>query len=509
MGGQTRSNWMKHLLSSRYKLVGSLATVFILGLSLYLLLPQVFSAARPPQEQFEVSTQAFEPDTLFQDEFTDPNSGWPAGDQANASFGYQRPTFYYLEVQEPEGSAAVFRGLNLTDFVAETKALVNFTESPNGDFRYGLAIRRSEKHYYAFTLSPRTGVWQVRKYAPNGVKVLAEDRDSALRGAFQLFTLRVTARGDTFSYDINGHTVANLSDPNYLSGDVGFTVETLDESVVRVIYDSLLIRKLESQPVALAPSDSSSFTAPTPVPPGSTVTPVPPISTPSPTPMVVLARPTPTPSPVPTATPTPPSPNPSLTSTATSEPATPTPSPTPTPTAVPPTQTPPPIATATFRPLNSTPTPTPTASATPTASVPTGTFVLLNPLDPNDPSYGPTEFEWAWTGAVPAGYGFEVRVWREGEPVAGVHNAVEDNQNGNIQSLGENKYRLSVDVRGAAGVQSRSGEYLWTVAFVQISPNYADLGQQAQPARFRFEAGGGDGGGGDGSGGGGGGVGIN
>jgi hypothetical protein len=500
----------KHFLGNRYNLVGSLATVFIFGLSLYLLLPQVFSAARPPQEQLEASTQAFDPDLLFQDGFTDPHSGWPAGDQAKASFGYQRPTFYYLEVQEAESSAAVFRGLNLTDFVVETKALVNFSRSPNGDFRYGLAIRRSEKQYYAFTLSPRTGVWQVRKYAPNGARVLAEDRDSALRGTFQLFTLRVTARGETFSFDINGQTVASLSDPDYLSGDVGFIVETLDESVVRVIYDSLLVRKLESQPVVLASSNTSSFTAPTPTP-ASTDTPVPPTSTPSPTPIAVLALPTSTPSPVPTATPAPPSPTPSLTSTATPEPATLTPSKTPTSTAIPPTQTAPPVATATPGPSGSNPTPTSTASATPTASIPTGTFVLLNPLDPNDPSYGLTEFEWAWTGAVPAGYGFEVRVWREGEPVAGVHNAVEDNQNGNIQSLGGNQYRLSVDVRGAAGVQGRSGEYLWTVAVVQISPNYADLGQQAQPAHFRFEAGGGGGGGGgDGSGGGsgGGGVGI-
>ncbi|MEJ2560893.1 MAG: hypothetical protein P8186_32670 [Anaerolineae bacterium] len=45
------------------------------------------------------------------------------------------------------------------------------------------------------------------------------------------------------------------------------------------------------------------------------------------------------------------------------------------------------------------------------------------------------------------------------------------------------------------------------MALVQISPEYKDLGQQAEPARLRFEAGGGGGDGGDG-GGGGGGVGI-
>jgi hypothetical protein len=80
-----------------------------------------------------------------------------------------------------------------------------------------------------------------------------------------------------------------------------------------------------------------------------------------------------------------------------------------------------------------------------------------------------------------------------------VHNAVLDNQNDNVRNLGSNQYRLSTDIKEAAGVRGRTGIYWWTVALVQISPAYADLGQQADPARLRFQAegtGGGDDGGG-------------
>jgi hypothetical protein len=139
--------------------------------------------------------------------------------------------------------------------------------------------------------------------------------------------------------------------------------------------------------------------------------------------------------------------------------------------------------------------------------------MLLSPLSLDSPSFGPTTFEWQWREQVPAGYGFEVRVWREDEQPAGVHNAVLDSQNGNVKSIGKGKYSLSVNIRDAAGIKGRSGEYLWTVALVQVSPNYADLGEQAEPARLRFEAGGSSGGGKDkggssSGGGGGGGVGI-
>jgi hypothetical protein len=131
----------------------------------------------------------------------------------------------------------------------------------------------------------------------------------------------------------------------------------------------------------------------------------------------------------------------------------------------------------------------PSATRTPASSIFTTTLTLLNPVTLDPPSYGPTDFEWRWTGPVPAGFGFEVRVWREGEQPVGVHNAVLDNQNGKIKKIDENTYRLSVDIKGTVGVLNQSGDYLWTVALVRISPNYADSGQQAPPAHFRFAGG--------------------
>lgn len=149
---------------------------------------------------------------------------------------------------------------------------------------------------------------------------------------------------------------------------------------------------------------------------------------------------------------------------------------------------------------------TPTAASTPPPSLPSSTPVLLNPLSLDEPTYGPTDFEWQWVGDIPAGLGFEVRVWQEGEPPAGVHNAVDDNVNGRIEQIGADRYRLSVDIKDAAGVRGRTGQYLWTVVLVQIEPSYRDLGRQALPALLRFEAGGGGGSGGGNDGGGSGGI---
>ncbi|MCB0213386.1 MAG: protein kinase [Anaerolineae bacterium] len=188
----------------------------------------------------------------------------------------------------------------------------------------------------------------------------------------------------------------------------------------------------------------------------------------TPTPVAELAfvedTPTPTSTFVPTFTPT---------ATSTSSPS-PSPSPTIAPTDTPivptattsivvvtatPSLTPTSEPTATFVPATSTATVTPA----PTSGLPDGTFTLIRPISVNDPTYGPTNFEWEWGGSVPADYGFEVRVWREGEPPAGAHDAVLDNQQGLVQKIGENKYRLAIDISQAAGVRGRTSAYFWTV----------------------------------------------
>ncbi len=167
------------------------------------------------------------------------------------------------------------------------------------------------------------------------------------------------------------------------------------------------------------------------------------------------------------------------------------------------------LPTSTPNPLRSTATPTlaaataipkaPAPTATPAPSIPIGQFTLLRPTI-DDTSTGPTEFEWRWDGPLGPDQGFEVRVWREGEPPAGAHNAVEDNKNGYIAAVGNNIYRVTLNIKDAAGVLGRGGDYLWTVVLVQISPDYKDLGIQASPGHLRLGLGGGGGGGDNGGG---------
>ncbi len=183
---------------------------------------------------------------LFRDEFSDPNSGWPTGEDEHQRFGYHPAAFYHLEVSVPNESLTIFRGLSLGDFTAEIETLVDHTDTESGDFRYGLAIRKSDEGYYAFTISPRTGIWQALKYSGQNSEVLADGEDDSIRGLSAADTLRVQADGSEFTFDINGQTVAQVSDPDYSSGDVGYLLETLDETLVHIHYASLTIQETDA-----------------------------------------------------------------------------------------------------------------------------------------------------------------------------------------------------------------------------------------------------------------------
>lgn len=126
-----------------------------------------------------------------------------------------------------------------------------------------------------------------------------------------------------------------------------------------------------------------------------------------------------------------------------------------------------------------TPTPPPTATIAAPVEISAERLDLMAPI--SEATEGLTFFQWVWRGPIPPGYGFEVLVWAPGQPFYGAHDAVADNLTGRIEHLGGDQYGLLLDVRGAAGVQNRPGDYLWSVALVQVEPTYANTGIYADP----------------------------
>jgi hypothetical protein len=216
-------------------------------------LPTMVASAgmRCAADRVEVAPTAAVADknVLYEDSFANPGSGWPIQAEGNLFFGYHPPDFYHFEINKPDTHTVISHPPNFNDVTVEAEVLVDHTDTDSGDFRYGLTLRRTGDNYYAFTVSPRQGTWQVLKNTSSGLETLAEGQIDTLRGfAPQGFTpdktdiLKVVANGPDFVYTINGESVAEVSDADYSSGEVGFYVETFDETLAHIHYDSLTIR---------------------------------------------------------------------------------------------------------------------------------------------------------------------------------------------------------------------------------------------------------------------------
>jgi tetratricopeptide (TPR) repeat protein len=148
-----------------------------------------------------------------------------------------------------------------------------------------------------------------------------------------------------------------------------------------------------------------------------------------------------------------------------------------------PTATPPLGITATHKPS---PTSTPTRESTvQTPSSEISAPVLLSP--PDGLSVGiehVINFSWRWEGELQEGWGFEIRIWKEG--VDGDHFGAYDARDVTSNTiLSGNIFTFSATLAGTYSIsQHGSGEYMWTVAVVALPPDFQPIGPEATPRKL-------------------------
>ncbi|HET9908618.1 MAG TPA: SH3 domain-containing protein [Anaerolineales bacterium] len=194
----------------------------------------------PPQEDVGA--------LLYEDAFTNPGTGWAAAEFDNYFIGYHEPEYYHVEIKSPFLKAPVVSIPNseTNNFPDATIELQVYTVSgrtaTDGDYRYGLAFRRSGDNFYAFTISPTTKTWEVFKSSPSGIVTLSQGTDEGIQGLDVDDLLRVDAQGSSFLFSINNQLVGQITDTDYPEGSVGLYAENLENTNTHVHFDGLTIR---------------------------------------------------------------------------------------------------------------------------------------------------------------------------------------------------------------------------------------------------------------------------
>jgi hypothetical protein len=209
------------------------------------------SPTEPGVEPTAASAPSPDANVLYQDNFTNLASGWPSADFGDYFIGYHEPEYYHVEIKTPNAKAPVVsipdsETNSFPDATIELQVLtVSGRTATDGDYRYGLAFRRSGDNYYAFTISPTTKTWQVLKSSPSGVVVLDEGVDQNIHELDVDDLLRVDAQGPNFLFTINDVLVGQMNDADYPEGEIGFYAENLTNTNTHVHFNTLTVRSVK------------------------------------------------------------------------------------------------------------------------------------------------------------------------------------------------------------------------------------------------------------------------
>lgn len=190
---------------------------------------------------------------LFEDDFSDDDSGWPVVQLGVALASYQNPELYRLDVNAAGTILLAARPGAFSDFALET--IVTGSSEAGGQFRYGVAFRQiTPDNYYAAFINPTSQSYLIAKRLLGEWSTLAEGQNAAIPTTGDPVTLRIDAQGPNLTFSINGTGLVTLVDTSFAAGDIGYVAETLDGAAMRLDADYIVIRRFNADTVPSAPT---------------------------------------------------------------------------------------------------------------------------------------------------------------------------------------------------------------------------------------------------------------
>jgi len=182
---------------------------------------------------------------LYNDDFSDPESGWGADQSSGGASGYDQGEYRISQYEVDTVRWTTPRpALDLTDFSLEIDVRLIEGNLDNG---LGVLVRSQpgDDEFYEFKISS-DGYYKINKRVVDGWVSLVEwtASDVIAQGVDATNHLQVVCEGDRFSFSVNGTHLADVTDAGYRSGNIGLSVTCLGEGGVLAAFDNLAVRPL-------------------------------------------------------------------------------------------------------------------------------------------------------------------------------------------------------------------------------------------------------------------------
>lgn len=178
---------------------------------------------------------------LFQDDFSDVNSGWDRSAFDSGATDYENDA-YRIVVSQPSYSVWANPYQSFTDVRVEVDA----TKSAGPDLNeFGIICRyRDENNFYVGVLGSDGfyGFW--KRYGGAELEPIGDgfqEASDAINLGGSRNHIRLDCIGDTLSLYANGTLVFEVHDADITSGDVGLYAGTFDEAGTDILFDNFFV----------------------------------------------------------------------------------------------------------------------------------------------------------------------------------------------------------------------------------------------------------------------------
>ncbi|MBN1249112.1 MAG: hypothetical protein JXC32_15745 [Anaerolineae bacterium] len=171
----------------------------------------------------------------FEDDFSDPASGWGAASHETYVRGYQQGR-YLFQIDVPQWYVWATSGRSFED--VELSAVVR--AAGQTDNHYGLVCRYDEEQFYYFAISA-DGYYGIFRMDEDGELLpltgTAMFRSAAIHTDGTDNRLTASCRETELSFFVNGALIAEVQDDVLAQGDVGMATGTVSAGGTSVWFD--------------------------------------------------------------------------------------------------------------------------------------------------------------------------------------------------------------------------------------------------------------------------------
>jgi hypothetical protein len=183
---------------------------------------------------------------LFQDDFSDPNSGWLTNDQDLIALDYVDGGYRATVKKNYVASFSTFPNLQFDDVSIEADA--KFLTGPNSSL-FGLLCHATAEpdlqSVYEMLITPggEASIVKVTGVKAGQEKVLTSGKSNLIHTGTATNHLRMDCSGDHISMYVNGQRLVQVQDSDYPRGRVGFTFGANYDPVFQVLFDNLIVHR--------------------------------------------------------------------------------------------------------------------------------------------------------------------------------------------------------------------------------------------------------------------------